>query len=478
MLGCATAYGALGASGLLSACGTIGSPSRNEKVLERSENVVLRGGHVVTMDRAIGDLYRGDVHIRDGVIVGVGHELEAPGADIFDATDMVVMPGFVDTHWHMWNTLLKNMVQPRKGFGYFELKTALGPQHTPEDFYRANRLALTEAIDSGVTSVVNYAHNTMSPAHVDAEIRAMVESGLRGRYAYGGADPTPTERTVDLEDLERVQQKWFRARGQHTQRIDLAFATRSPGGLPKVYRKEFEKAKDLGIPLILHTGTSPNGYVSAAKLYAEGFLDRSTIAVHSILFDQQDRDAMVRAGASNSFSAPIEMRYQRGGDLRQQLMLMKRDGINFSLSFDTSTQNATSMFEQMRFAWSIGAPVFGTPTEKVPAITTTECIEMATINGARALGLGDVTGSLTPGKRADIIMLRSAALNIVPLGDLHNAIVRSARDVNVDTVIADGRILKRGGRVVSVDVQQVSREATEALYNIRRRAGGQYAPQE
>jgi 5-methylthioadenosine/S-adenosylhomocysteine deaminase len=155
----------------------------------RGNNFVLRGGYIITMDGTLGDIPIGDVHVRDGAIAAIAPSIAAPDAEVVDAQGKIVMPGFIETHSHVWNALLKNMRRP--GVDYFPLKEAFGKHHTPADYYRAHRLFLTDALNAGITTVINYAHNTQSPAHVDEEIRAMIESGLRGRYAYSGPDPYP-----------------------------------------------------------------------------------------------------------------------------------------------------------------------------------------------------------------------------------------------------------------------------------------------
>jgi cytosine/adenosine deaminase-related metal-dependent hydrolase len=134
------------------------------------------------------------------------------------------------------------------------------------------------------------------------------------------------------------------------------------------------------------------------------------------------------------------------------------------------------MFETMRFTWNMGIPWRDTPTEKLPEVTFREVIEMATLNGAKALGLGDVTGSLAVGKRADIILIRGNDINIAPVADIETSVVQSATPANVDTVMVDGRIVKRGGRLVAYDVPKVVREATASALKIRTAAGGRLAP--
>ncbi len=432
---------------------------------------MIRGGYVITMDRTAGDIPAGDVHVRNGAIVGVAPSIAAPGAETIDARDMIVMPGFIETHSHCWNALLKNMRRP--GVDYFPLKEVFGKHHTPTDYYRAVRLFMTDALNAGITTVINYAHNTQSPAHVDAEIRAMMESGLRGRYAYSGPDPYPNDKTIDFDDVLRAKRTFF---SRPDNLIDLGYGLRpsTPLSAPlTAYPQEFRFAIDNGLPIILHSGSRP-GVMNPAKLQAEGF-SKNMIFVHSLMFDQKDREVMAETGTSNSFSLYNDLRNQLRTELREQILDMVRLGVNVCLSHDATSLNPTSMFDQMRLAWHIATGVPGTPLEKM-RLTQTQCLEMGTINGAKAMGIADKTGSLVPGKRADIILLRASDINMLPFHDGHSAVLHSANTSNVDTVIVDGKVLKFGGKILSVNVDDVRREAMESFYLLRERAGGQWAP--
>jgi cytosine/adenosine deaminase-related metal-dependent hydrolase len=162
-------------------------------------------------------------------------------------------------------------------------------------------------------------------------------------------------------------------------------------------------------------------------------------------------------------------------ELRLQILEMVRVGVNVCLSHDATSLNPTSMFEQMRLVFHISSPVANTPVDKL-RISQTQCLEMATVNGAKAMGIADKVGSLSPGKRADMIMLRASDINMMPFVDGHSAVLHSATTANVDTVIVDGRVLKFAGQILSVDVETVRREAAESFYLIRQRAGGQWTP--
>lgn len=462
----------LAAGGLLTACAGVSASLAQP----RGGDYVLRGGTVVTLDRSLGDLPQGDVHVRDGRIVAVASRIDAPQAEVVDVGGMIVMPGFVETHWHLWNSLLKNMLRP--GAEYFAVKGALIEHHQPLDYYRANRLALVEALNAGITTVHNFAHNTRTPAHVDAELQAMAESGLRGRYSYGYIDPMPADRTMPLHDLRRVQREWFGASADRFDgRVSLGVALRGDQGSTRaVFRTELDVARELGLPKVMHIGQSQRFRVDVAELLRSGFIDQQTLLVHGLAVTAEDRAAIAQQGLALSYSPQSELRLQADGDFRTQLLQALASRINVCLSIDATSLGAVSMFDAMHTLWNLGVPWNATETEKLARIDFTQCLEMATINGARALGLAGRVGSLTAGKQADIVLLRTTDLNMTPLGEVRTALVRSATPANVDSVIVDGRFLKRGGRLLHVDVAQVVADANASLDAIRRRAGGVWAP--
>jgi len=165
--------------------------------------LVVRGGYVITMDPAVGDLPSADVLVRDGAIVRTGPALTVPpGCCELDARGMVVIPGLVDTHWHMWNTLLRGM--SGSGPGYFRLTGRLGRAFGAADVYHGTLLACAEAISSGITTVHDWCHNVRGPAHAEAGLRALGEAGLRGRFSYGYSAGHANDQPMDLGGLARL----------------------------------------------------------------------------------------------------------------------------------------------------------------------------------------------------------------------------------------------------------------------------------
>src|SRR5215203_172730 len=236
-------------------------PSRAPSQLSARGNFVIRGAHVVSMDQTIGELSGGDVHVRDGVIVGVGRNVQADGADTVDGRGRIVMPGFVDTHWHLWNCNCRAWARTDdQQYSYFPLTSRVGVHTTPLDAYRAVRFGLTEALASGITTVHNWCHNTRGPAWADAELSAMRDMGVRGRYSYGGPQRGPTDKPMDLADLARTKKEWFSDPATADGRVSLGICSRNlvPGQSIRgtitfeMAQKDWGGARDLGLPITLH----------------------------------------------------------------------------------------------------------------------------------------------------------------------------------------------------------------------------------
>src|SRR5213075_2235703 len=205
----ALATAALTPRGLFAQQGAHNAAASGAPLPPRGE-FVIRSATVLTMDPAVPDLLGGDVHIRDGAIIAVAQKIEAPAAQVIDGSGMICIPGFIDTHFHMWNALFRPFVRADvAAFGYFPVTARLGPLMRPEDSYRSVRLAASDAIAAGITTVQNWSHNTRSPEHAEAELSAMREMGVRGRFAYGTPVGMADDAPMDLAGLARVKKSWM-----------------------------------------------------------------------------------------------------------------------------------------------------------------------------------------------------------------------------------------------------------------------------
>ncbi|MES2977365.1 MAG: amidohydrolase family protein [Pseudomonadota bacterium] len=432
-----------------------------------AQDILIQGAYVLTMDTDLGDLRRGDVHVRGDSIVAVGADLTAvAGARIIDARDKVVLPGFVDTHWHLWNSTLRALVRGDDAQrGYFPITLKVGPAFSPQDSYDAVRLGLAEGLRSGITTVQNWAHNVRSPAHADAELKAMDESGLRGRFAYGWGQELPLDQLMDLKDLARVQRQGLPGDG----RLQLGAALRTPvanprGAVPiEVVAQEFSGVRALGLPMTMHARP---GIVTL--LQAHGLLGSDLQLVHPQGISPDERAHMARTGTTMSCSPTIEMLYAQATRGEIQFQELQEAGVHQSLSVDSSGASANAdFFACMRaLLWS-HKQRFGA---RVP-LTARRLLQLATIDGARDLGLAHLIGTITPGKRADLQIIRMNDLNIAPVFDPVHALVYSGQPSNVDTVMVDGQILLQGGKPTRWDADALVREACLSLQALASRTG-------
>ncbi len=436
--------------------------------------IVIRGATVLTMDPAVPDLAIGDVHVRDSTIVAVAQKVAAPGAEVIDGAGMICIPGFIDTHFHMWNALFRPFVRADvPALGYFPVTARLGPLMRPEDSYRSVRLAATDAIAAGITTVHNWSHNTRSPEHADAELSAMRDMGIRGRFAYGTPVGMPDDAPMDLAGLARVKTTWMPdkdglltlgicSRNLGALTIGGAAAATSRGVLSvEQIKRDWDGARALGLPITMHTsGASP-----ITDLERAGLLGPDVQLVHPLLTTPGERAILKARGVSYSTSPQLESR--RAAQLGViQLGELLEAGVKVSLSTDHITSISCDPFASMRTLFALHSHRIGS---RAP-LTLKRLLQLATIDGAVDLGIAGRTGSITPGKRADLVLVRTTDTNVAPAGDAYEAIVSFALPSNVDTVIVDGRVLRRAGKFTAFDHARIVAEAREAAFALRDKA--------
>jgi cytosine/adenosine deaminase-related metal-dependent hydrolase len=431
---------------------------------------LIRDATVLSMDDAVGDLERGDVHVRNGAIVAVGRGLRAASAAVIDGADTICMPGFVDTHWHLWTSICRPLIRiddPARG--YFPVTNRLGRFYTPDDSYRSVRLGLAEALSAGATTVHNWAHNVRSREHADAELRAMRDTGIRGRFAYGPAQGMPDDKPMDLDGLAKIKGAWMPNDGMLTLGICSrnigASQTALRGTVPlEIMRTDWGGARALGLPITLHTsGPSPIKVLEEAKL-----LGPDVQLVHPLLTTADERRILKERGVSYSIAPVGESRRPAAAGVIQLGELLEA-GVKVSMSIDHTGSFNVDFFECMRILYNLHQHRIGNRIR----ITAKRMVQLATLDGAIDLGIADRTGSLTPGKRADLILLRTRDINIAPVGDPYEALVSLAQPANVDTVMVDGRILRRAGRFTALDHGRILQDAALSAASLVARANWQ-----
>ena len=429
---------------------------------------------MLTMDSG-GDLPGADVHIRDGVIRQIGRNLNVPEAEVIDASGKIVAPGLVDTHWHMWNTLLRGMSDGRPTLGgpdrsgYFATCVGIGRHFLPGDTYAGTRLAAAEAIDAGITTVHDWAHNIRGLDWAEAGLRALAESGLRARFSYGYETGHANDQLMALNDLTGIRAAWPSYHADD--RIHLGVAWRGTGGsnpamrvAPELYRAEFAVARELGLPVSVHA-CGPALAAGQILTYAEdGILGPDLQLVHMNNATQTEISLAAEAGTPVSVSPWTELQIGYGQPVTGELLAA---GLRVGLSvYTTMLSGNADMFSVMKVTQACAN---GQARHEF-ALTARDVLRLATIDGARTLGLEAVTGSLTAGKRADVIVVSPDSPSLGVLTDPARLLVTAVTPRDVELVVVDGRILKRDGSLTAVDPREITHSARDSLAGVLSRA--------
>ncbi|WP_328351528.1 amidohydrolase family protein [Streptomyces sp. NBC_00445] len=435
-----------------------------------TDRTLLRAGHIISMDPGIGDLPKGDILIEDGRIAAVRPEIDAD-AEVLDMTGRIVIPGFVDTHRHTWEASIRNVAPDATLDDYFvDILDTFAPLYTPEDVYAANLAGSLECLNAGITTLVDWSHINNTPAHPDAAIQALTETGIRAQYAYGSANTSLADYWFDSkiavpgDDVRRIRSTYF---ASDDSLLTMALATRGPGFCTNdVVTAEWALARDLGIPITVHVamGRLAGRFGMVKQLHDLGLLGADTTYVHCCYFSEEEWQMVADSGGTVSIAPQVEVQMGHGWP---PVMKAIEFGLRPSLSIDVVTTVPGDMFTQIRAAfgaerarvnadcWKANLPVPDT------MLTARQMLEIATRNGAHVAGVEDRTGSLTPGKRADIVAIDATALNVAPVHDAAAAVTLSADVSNVDTVLVDGVVRKRDGRLLA-DVDRARRLVQES----------------
>jgi len=437
---------------LTSAAVGVAASLRSAPAAAQGRRMLLKSGCVLSLDPSVGDFDNADVLIENGRIVAVRPNITAD-AQIIDAWNMIVMPGFVDTHRHMWQGAVRNS-QPNGLLNDYvrEILGAVRSAMRPDDVRIGDLVSALGAINAGVTTVLDWSHIGNTPAHTDAAIEGLRESGIRAVYAYG-AGAGPQGRYPD--DIRRLRKQYF---ASSDQLLTLAMAA-------GMTAREWAIAREVGAPISVHAGGTLAGLEQA--------LGPDVTYIHCNTFTDREWKMVADSGGHVSISAPIEMEMGHGIPPIQAAL---DHGLAPSLSVDVETQMPGDMFTQMRAVFTLqrmqALARRRADDKDAPALLTVrDVVGFATINGARANHLDRTIGTLTPGKAADIIMLRTDTINVAPMNDAYAAVVLAMDTSNVDTVIVDGQVRKRHGQLVGVDLARLRQQAQASRDYIAQKAG-------
>jgi len=437
--------------------------------------VLIKGGCVLTLDRTIGDFEQADVLIEGTKISAVRPGISVPDAEVIDAAHTIVMPGFVDTHRHMWQGILRNVLPDGSLEDYRNLvQRTFGAKYTPDDVYAGDLFSAIGAVDSGVTCILDWSHIHNTPDHTDAAIKGLAESGVRAVFAYGNPQ-NETGRYWEMkghkypEDIARLRKQYFSSADQL-----MTLSMAAPSAAPELILQSFKAARDVGARITIHVGVGEFGRNALLeKLHAEKALHSDTTYIHCCTLNDTEWKLIRDTGGTISIAGYVETLMGHGHPPIQKAI---DTGIRPSLSVDVETSVPNDFFQQMRTVFSlqkndVWARKLAGDKEPPKFLTVREVLEFATIEGARANGLDQKIGTLSPGKEADIILLRTDRLNVMPMNNAVGAVVTSMGPQNVDTVLIGGKVMKRNGQLVGVDFARLARLGEEARERLFSNAG-------
>jgi cytosine/adenosine deaminase-related metal-dependent hydrolase len=469
-----------------------------------------------------GEYAKADVLVEGKKIVAVGPNLHVGGAGEIDARGKIVMPGFIDTHHHQFETALRSflangiLINDQSGSAsanpsYFEyILLTFAPVYRPEDVYISELFGGLAQLDDGVTTVHDVSQIHHSRDHSDEAIRALFDTGRRAAFGYfesaGGVAGNEYP-----QDAFRIKKKWFSSSDQLVhmimggevylgdattdaswtigRQLDLQIAAHilSPFGIRPIFDK-----------LTATPGTGGNGHIGIGP---------DNLFIHMTGMADAAWDKVKEVGAQVSIAFPIEMNMRHG---MPPIVRMQSLGLEPSLSSDVEVTMTADFFTQMRVAmnmqrmvvnqmtldkpngnqnlpdprnWELPQtaitsndvpffPYWPKPPAGIPApLTARDVLRYATINGAKHLRLDGKTGSLTPGKEADIIILDAEAINVAPLNHVPGAVVSLMERSNVETVIVAGKIRKWKGRLLDVNLGRLRRELEASRDHLFAQAG-------
>ncbi len=438
--------------------------------------VVFRKATVLTIDPSLGMIEGGDVLVVANRIATVGRQLTVPDDTVeIDATDGILMPGMIDTHRHMWQTALRGFGADWTLTNYFQFYYLnWGKIFRPEDIYAGNLLAAIEGIDAGVTTMVDWSHGLQTVEYADAAVDALETVPGRFVLAYGNLLGAPWQWTKTPEFADFIRRR-IDGRGDRL-RMQLAFDVTGDPTFPE--KAAFEAARDFNLPVTTHAGVwGATNDTGIRLMHEHGFMTTSTIYVHAATLSEDSYHRIAATGGHTSISAESEQNAGQGYPPTWQL---RRHNIPVSLSMDTSVWWSADLFSAMRATLNADRSREHVEaherneTVMLSHLRAEQVVNWATLCGAEALGMDSITGSITPGKQADLVLIKNDQSPVMfPLLNPYGHVVFQAGRGDVHTVMVDGNVVKHDHRLLNVDLSRARQAVAKTVEYARAQMGEQ-----
>jgi cytosine/adenosine deaminase-related metal-dependent hydrolase len=422
--------------------------------------ILIKGGCIVTMDPRTREIPQGDLLVENGRITAIGAVVGAPpGAEIIDASGMIVMPGLVNGHLHTWQSALRGIAADWTVAQYMQaMHRGLATLYRPEDIYIANLMGALNQINSGSTTLVDWCHNNPTPEHTDAAIEGLAEAGIRAVFLHGSPKPNPRPGQKHFSEIPMPRSEIERLRKGRFAGDDglMTFGLAILGPYYSIYdvaRQDAQLGREFDLITSMHVGGgTPLVADGFERLLAEGLIGPRFNIVHGNDIAPDTIRALAERGASFVVTAEIELQMGYGHPLTG---IVHELDAPMGIGSDVEPAVRGDMFTAMRVtlqhernrAITETLRSSGSRPEKTP-LTCREALEWTTIQGAKVAGLDQRTGSLAVGKQADIILIRADDISMFPAPDPIGSIVMQGGVATVDTVLIAGRVMKRGGRLL------------------------------
>jgi cytosine/adenosine deaminase-related metal-dependent hydrolase len=458
------------------------SPAENEDVRDRlrrtqedpHRRILFRGACVISMDAEVGDFATGDLLVRGELIEAVGGDLSEftrdPGVVIIEAGGMILIPGLCDAHRHCWQNQFRRSLSDVSDLAVYRASThgGMALHYRPEDHYAGNLVSALGAIDSGVTCLLDFSHNSRSAAHSDAALQALSDAGIRGVHASG----PPNEGTWDNQwpaDLRRLHEQLLSWPGQ------LLTLRMGIDQQPRPSRELLDFAREIGLGVTIDGVIGPQSSAEILELAATSSLGPDVTLVHCTDLSDEAWTAIAESGTCVCLAPTSDQQIGIADGLPPVEKALEL-GIRPSVSVDVEISLSGDMFSQMRAVlttqrmFAAARHYRGQAAER-HMIGTRDVLEFATVQGARCNGLLDQVGTLTPGKAADIVVIRAEDINNMPMNSAIATVVLGCDASNVDTVLVGGTVRKWRGELQGYDIGRVRELVTESRARVMARYG-------
>jgi 5-methylthioadenosine/S-adenosylhomocysteine deaminase len=415
---------------------------------QKNSRILFKGGIVVTMDANVPNLATGDVLIEDDCIVAIGASVQADGAEVIDAAGNIVMPGLIDAHHHMWLGVMRRMMPDVDDlFAYIDVvANTLGAHYRPLDMFLSTRLTAAASLDAGITTIIDACHSSRSPEHSDAALDALDNAGIRALHMVGAAMDKKASAAHLPQDLERLARKWNNGGG--LVRVGL---------FGQLNLDWWKVARGLD----MHILTEFIGDLAelGPEFAKKGVLGPHNIFNHCTRVPQETWSLFADAGVNITINPRSDALFGFDDETFAYQQAIDR-GLTPALGIDLDTAFGSDMFGEMHALFGQQRSAmryrrFRGEANVPKPISVEAVLEAATVNGARAAGLERSIGTLTPGKQADIIMVRTNGVAVFPVTNAIGTIVQAVERSDVDTVMVAGEFRKRAGKLLGVDLAKL-----------------------